>query len=70
MANQIVHIIPVDGSLVRMPGTNTHLPPAGADVVLDTYWRRRLADGSVKAGVAAASEENTEPVVRATTRRA
>ena len=70
MANEIVHIVPADGGFVRMPGTNTHLPPAGADVVLDTYWRRRLADGSVKVGVAASREENTEPSGRATTRRA
>ena len=31
---------------VRKP-TGTHLAEAGEEVVLESYWRRRLADGDV-----------------------
>lgn len=38
---------PSEGLKVRDPLTKKALPVAGASVILSTYWRRRLKDGSV-----------------------
>lgn len=39
---------PLKGLLVRMPVTMTPLPEGGAVVEWNTYWRRRLRDGSIE----------------------
>jgi regulator of protease activity HflC (stomatin/prohibitin superfamily) len=44
---QRIRLVP--NGLVRDPVTRVPLPKEGADVTLDTYWRRRIADGSVTA---------------------
>ena len=36
------------GLIVRDPKTGAPLPEAGGPVVLNTYWNRRLRDGSVE----------------------
>lgn len=38
---------PTDGCEVRDPVKGTLLPASGADVVVDSFWRRRLRDGDV-----------------------
>lgn len=48
-----VHLVPGEGLKVRQP-QGGYLPAEGATVVLDSYWRRRLADGSVSEGKAPA----------------
>lgn len=46
-----LHVIPAVGLLVPMPevpaGAPRHLPPEGAVVNENVYWRRRIADGEV-----------------------
>lgn len=43
-----VFLIPATPDLqVRKP-VGGHLAPAGEEVQLDSYWRRRLADGDVR----------------------
>lgn len=44
-----VYLVPAEGLKVRHP-LGGHLKPEGDLVVLDTYWRRRLADESVSLG--------------------
>lgn len=44
-----VYLIPVQGLKVRHP-QGGHLAEAGDTVVLDGYWRRHLAAGSVVQG--------------------
>jgi hypothetical protein len=39
---------PLKDLLVRMPDTMTPLPEDGAEVEWNTYWRRRVRDGSVE----------------------
>lgn len=36
-----------DAIKVRDPVTGEHLPAAGANVELTSYWRRRMRDGDV-----------------------
>lgn len=38
---------PVYGTKVRKPFDGSHLNPEGETVVVDQYWTRRLAEGSV-----------------------
>jgi hypothetical protein len=38
---------PAPGLLVRDPTTKFPLPPEGREVVLSSYWQRRLKDGDV-----------------------
>lgn len=45
-----VFVVPKEGLKVRNPKDGAHLPDAGAEVPLDTYWRRRLRDGDVIEG--------------------
>lgn len=47
--SKTVYLVPQDGLLVRHP-QGGYLPTEGDHVVLDTYWRRRLADKSVAEG--------------------
>lgn len=44
-----VYLVPAEGLKVRHP-LGGHLKPEGDLVVLDTYWRRRLTDKSVRIG--------------------
>lgn len=41
-----VYVKPGEGKIVRHPDGRI-LPPEGARVPQDAYWRRRLADGDV-----------------------
>lgn len=43
-----IKIKPRKGLLIRDPKTRNPIPKEGAFVVLDTFWRRRLADGDVE----------------------
>lgn len=45
-----VLLVPQKGVLVIHPDVGRPLPAEGARVRLDTYWRRRIADGSVTVG--------------------
>lgn len=47
------HLTPAPGLVVRDPATGKALPPEGAMVPINSYWRRRLADGDVTAAPAA-----------------
>lgn len=38
---------PANGRAVRDPVKGTLLPETGADVVVDSFWRKRLRDGDV-----------------------
>ena len=35
------------GSTIQMPGTFATIPEGGLEITLDTFWARRIADGSV-----------------------
>lgn len=45
-----VYLIPETGKKVRDPQRGDHLPPEGREVVMSSYWRRRMNEGGVKAG--------------------
>lgn len=47
--SQPVFLVPAEGLKVRHP-LGGHLKAEGDFVVLDSYWHRRLADGSVTEG--------------------
>lgn len=47
--SQPVYLVPAEGLLIRHP-LGGHLKPEGDFVVLDGYWRRRIADQSVTQG--------------------
>ena len=40
-------LVPKPGYVVRDPRTRQPLPAEGAEMELDSYWLRRLADGDV-----------------------
>jgi len=42
-----VYVKPVNGALVRNPKSMQILPEAGAYVEYNSFWRRRVKDGSV-----------------------
>lgn len=42
-----VVIKPAGRNLVRNPDTNRHLDKTGEPIILNSYWRRRIADGDV-----------------------
>jgi len=46
MESQFV-VVPIDGARVVDPETGLILPPEGAAVPRDTFWLRRIMDGSV-----------------------
>lgn len=48
--SQNKYLVPAEGLKVRHP-QGGHLDPAGAHVVVDSYWRKRISDGSVVEGV-------------------
>jgi hypothetical protein len=52
-------IAPRNGMIVIDPLTRMPLPDEGADIVIDSYWQRRLDDQDV-AEVAAATESEPE----------
>ena len=43
-----VTIKPVKGKIVRDPSGCRPVPETGVTIVLNTYWRKRLAEGSVE----------------------
>ena len=53
--DKIKYVVPMDGLIVRFPGTKTILPAVGAGVPWTgrdgSYWRRRLKDGSIQLAV-------------------
>lgn len=42
-----VFLKPITGATVQLQGSMAPMPAEGMEVELDTFWRRRLADGSV-----------------------
>ena len=54
--SQNKYLVPVEGLKVRHP-QGGHLDPAGAHVVVNGYWRKRISEGSVTVG-----EPPVEPV--------
>jgi hypothetical protein len=60
MAGETRFVIPAAGAVVQYPDTKTALPPEGASVAWDTYWQRRVNDGSVTVKIEA--EKSSEPV--------
>lgn len=45
---QLARAVPIGDHLVRDPATHRRLPPEGVVVVVDTFWIRRVRDGSVE----------------------
>ncbi len=43
-----VQVIPVEGRLVRIPGTYEALPAGGKTLELSSYWLRKKAAGDVE----------------------
>ncbi|QZA99292.1 DUF2635 domain-containing protein [Pseudomonas mandelii] len=43
-----VKVIPVEGRLVRIPGTYEALPAGGKTLELNSYWLRKKAAGDVE----------------------
>ena len=43
-----VLVKPVEGRLVRIPGTYAAIDPAGTPVEMDSYWVRKVAAGDVE----------------------
>lgn len=63
-----------EGLLVREPGSERHLPPAGREVETNSYWVRRIQTGDVVVGKspsklvrtrAAVKEKKSDAMVRA-----
>lgn len=46
------YLVPKAGLRVRDPETLQVLPPEGAQIRLNAYWRRRINDGDVSVGKA------------------
>lgn len=42
-----VRVKPLAGATVYYPGTRTAMPESGSEIEIDTYWQRRINDGSV-----------------------
>lgn len=42
-----VHVTPVAGRLVRIPGSYAALPPEGKAMEIDSYWVRKEQAGDV-----------------------
>lgn len=57
-----IFVKPLEGLLVRIPGTRVPLPQAGTWVFLvgseGNFWRRRLNDGTVVVGEPPGSSDN------------
>lgn len=45
--SETVFIKPMAGSTVQYPDSMTPIPASGVEVTINTYWLRRIADGSV-----------------------
>jgi hypothetical protein len=52
-----IFVKPADGMMVRNPETNLFLAPEGEMVPRDSFWLRRIADGSVTLADAPAAEQ-------------
>jgi hypothetical protein len=57
-----VLVTPVEGRLVRIPGTYEALPAEGKPLELDSYWIRKAAAGDV-------AIETEQPVDQAPTQK-
>jgi hypothetical protein len=57
-------LIPREGVRCVDPRTRQALPPEGAEVELDPYWHRRLADGDVVAKARAAKSIRSTSAAR------
>lgn len=44
------YLIPTRGVIVKDPRTGRQVPPQGAIVPVDTYFRRRIAEGAARIG--------------------
>ncbi len=51
---QKITVKPLGDLIVMDPATKQPLPPNGAAVMKDNYWRRRIADGDVEVVVSSA----------------
>tara|TARA_R110002095_G_scaffold57870_5_gene49598 strand:+ start:263 stop:481 length:219 start_codon:yes stop_codon:yes gene_type:complete len=40
-------LTPKEGLIVRDPKTGIALPPEGKELVVDSYWKRRIKDGDI-----------------------
>ncbi|MBK3748268.1 DUF2635 domain-containing protein [Stutzerimonas balearica] len=58
--SQPVFLVPAEGLKVRHP-LGGHLKPEGDFVVLDSYWHRRMADGSVATGTPPTRKRQAAP---------
>ncbi|WP_447588645.1 DUF2635 domain-containing protein [Aquipseudomonas campi] len=58
-----VYLVPAEGLLVRNP-LGGHLPAEGDDVVLDGYWRRRIAEKSVVVGKRPSAKQAAKPAAK------
>lgn len=47
MKKRVVFLVPKSGMLIRDPMTGDRLPARGKRVELNSYWSRRIAEGSV-----------------------
>lgn len=45
--DELLHVVPAAGLIVRDPVTRKPLPPEGDRVPATTYWHRRIAEGDV-----------------------
>lgn len=57
--SKTIHLVPVKGFKVRHP-QGGYLAEEGASVVLDSYWRRRISEGSVTEGKAPGTNKGTQ----------
>ena len=58
---------PIAGATVQFPGSMTVLPQEGAEVSVDTYWLRKVRDGSVVIFIKA-EEVKSEAAVESATK--
>lgn len=58
---EMIKVIPAKGLKVRMPDKPTEfLPEKGGEVPKDSYWLRRVKDGSVQLDEPKAAKSTTE----------
>jgi len=65
-----VFVKPIAGATIQTFDTKTAIPAEGMEVTLDTFWSRRIADGSVVVvdkTITAATEEPAETAVESVT---
>ena len=49
-SSKIVHVVPAEGLKVINPRTMRPIPAGGIEVVIDKYYSRRIAEGSLVVG--------------------